>query len=130
MRVLSDLWGTLQNAFRVNRATLDASALTANRTFTLPDAGGQLALAGGGTLATATLTVSPAQYGQASVNVVNASATTLLSVIGMLVPNADWDADDLGDFEITATANAGSIEFCINRPGPIVGDFKVAYQLG
>lgn len=46
-----------------------------------------------------------------------------------LAPNADWDADDLADFEVFAQANAGSIDFCIAWPGPIVGDFKLLYQL-
>lgn len=39
-----DLLGTLQTAFRVGKASLNASALTALRTHTLPDASGTLAL--------------------------------------------------------------------------------------
>lgn len=39
-----DLLGTLQTAFRVGKSSLNASALTALRTHTLPDASGKLAL--------------------------------------------------------------------------------------
>lgn len=42
-----DILGTLATTFRVARATLDASSLTANRTLTLPDASGTLALTAG-----------------------------------------------------------------------------------
>jgi hypothetical protein len=41
--ILSDLAGTLRDALRVAKATLDASALTASRTYTLPDKSGTLA---------------------------------------------------------------------------------------
>lgn len=44
LRWLSDLIGTKQNQFSVFRALLDASGLTAARTFALPDAAGTLAL--------------------------------------------------------------------------------------
>jgi hypothetical protein len=41
---LSDLVGTLRSAFKINRANIDASGLTAARSFALPDQGGTLAL--------------------------------------------------------------------------------------
>lgn len=41
---LSDLLGTLKETFRIGRATLDASALTANRTLTIRDQAGTVAL--------------------------------------------------------------------------------------
>lgn len=47
MRILSDLIKTLQSTFGINKATLDASGLTAARTFTLPDQSGTLAIGGG-----------------------------------------------------------------------------------
>ena len=63
LSILSKLRGTLQSAFGINRATLDASALTAARSYTLPDQSGTVALlsdiAGGGiSLAEARKTVS------------------------------------------------------------------------
>ena len=44
-----DLVGTVKNSFKIglNKATVDASGLTAARTFTLPDSSGTLALSGG-----------------------------------------------------------------------------------
>ena len=44
---LPDILGTLATMFRVGRATLDSSSLTANRTLSLPDASGTLALTAG-----------------------------------------------------------------------------------
>lgn len=44
MKVLSDLIGTLQRAFSIGPATLDAQALTGPRTLALPDASGTVAL--------------------------------------------------------------------------------------
>ncbi len=44
LRWLSDLVGTKLTSFRINRATVDSSALTASRNYTLPDVGGQIAL--------------------------------------------------------------------------------------
>jgi len=44
MGVLKNLAGTVLAAFGIGRVTLDASAATAARTITLPDASGQLAL--------------------------------------------------------------------------------------
>lgn len=45
-RFLSDLAGTLLSAFRIASATLNSAALTAARTFTLPNQGGVLARVG------------------------------------------------------------------------------------
>jgi hypothetical protein len=44
MATYSDLNGVTGNSFAVDDATLDASGLTAARTFTLPDASGTVAL--------------------------------------------------------------------------------------
>lgn len=43
-KLSSDLIGTLLNTLRINRATIDASGLSAARSFTLPDVEGQIAL--------------------------------------------------------------------------------------
>jgi hypothetical protein len=50
--ILSSLLGTLKSTFRVNKATLDASGLTAARSFTLPDVAGQVMLGSGTTKVT------------------------------------------------------------------------------
>ena len=77
----------------------------------------------------ANVSVSPAQYTQAVVNVPDAAVSTSSNVLATLAPNADWDADCLADLTITAQANTGSIDFCIARTGPVVGNFKIIYQL-
>lgn len=46
----TDLRGTVKNLFSIKLATLDASGLTAARTFTLPDGGGTLARKFAGTI--------------------------------------------------------------------------------
>ena len=85
---------------------------------------------GAAAITTANVTIAPAQFMQAVGNVVDANVTPTTSVMPALAPNADWDADDLAEFEVIAQANAGSIDFSIARLGPIVGDFKIIYQLG
>lgn len=44
MGLFLDLLGTLRDTLRIKRATLDASGLTAARTYTLPDAAGTFAM--------------------------------------------------------------------------------------
>jgi hypothetical protein len=46
MGLIADFLGTLRPSFRIGHATLDASALTAARTYTLPDASGVPSLVG------------------------------------------------------------------------------------
>lgn len=47
MGFFSNLLGTLENMFKIGRGNVDASGLTASRTFSLPDQSGTLALQGG-----------------------------------------------------------------------------------
>ena len=75
------------------------------------------------------ISVVPAQFSQAVVIVANANVLAGSNVLVALAPNDDWDADDLADLSITAHANDDSIDFCLSRPGPIVGNFKIIYQL-
>lgn len=89
-----------------------------------------LALRSTAAVTVANVSIAPAQYTQAVVNVPDAAVASTSSVLAALAPNADWDADDLADLTLTAQANTGSIDFCIARPGPIVGNFKIIYQLG
>jgi hypothetical protein len=91
----------------------------------------QAALDAKPSIASATLSVVTAAYGHA-VAVVSATGVTAGSKIvgAQLQPNTDWDADDLADFSVTATPLTDQIEFTINRPGPIVGDFSISYMVG
>ena len=78
----------------------------------------------------ASLTVNPAQYGHAEVVVADAGATAASRVLVQLVPNADFDADDLADVGVTASCATGSITMTLHRDGPIVGTYTVTYLLG
>lgn len=77
---------------------------------------------------TATLSVPVAARGHAVVSLSVAGIVPDSNVIAQLLPNADWDADDLADITVTPTPVTGAIEFTLSRGGPIVGNFKVAYQ--
>lgn len=84
---------------------------------------------GGSAAAIANVTTPVGTFGQAQFNVVNALSTVANIVTCQLNPNDDYDLDDLDGFEIHAQAQDGSIDFVISADGPIVGDFKISYQL-
>lgn len=91
----------------------------------------QVALLSGGGVPTTVVTVNvtPAKYFECATNVVDASVSASSIIAARLVPNDDFEADDLSDFVLQATPLLGSIDFLIVRNGPIVGDFKIAYQV-
>lgn len=76
--------------------------------------------------AVAVVTVALGWY-QVHVTVADAIVVGASKILCQLVPNADWDADDLSDLAVYATALEGSIIFTITRPGPIVGTFLIIY---
>lgn len=82
---------------------------------------------GGATLYIASLTISPAQMLEASSSVSVAGVTAASKVFAQLVPNTDWDADDLAGYAVVATPGVDSITFALSGPGPIVGTFSVVY---
>lgn len=90
------------------------------------------AFGGGGAAATffASVSITPAVQYQAAAAVTDALISSTSKVMCQLAPNADWDADDLTDFEVFATPAAGSVVFTITRPGPIVGTFLILYTIG
>ena len=77
---------------------------------------------------TASVTIAPAVNFEASVTVTAASITPTHRVLAWLTPNADWDADDLAGYTVTATPGTGSIDFLIAGPGPIGGTLDITYQ--
>jgi hypothetical protein len=85
---------------------------------------------GGGGLQNVAVSVVPAKFREATV------ATTALGVVPTnrimcaLAANPDWDADELLDFGVRAEAGTDQIIFNIQRPGPIVGEFLINYQIG
>ena len=68
-----------------------------------------------------------AKYSQAMANVAESTITAESFVSAWIVPNTEWDADDLVGYSVIATPQAGSIDFYIFCNGPIVGDFKLNY---
>jgi hypothetical protein len=63
------------------------------------------------------------------VTVVDAASTALSKVSCYLSPNGDWDLDEIVEFSISAQPSEESIDFCIEREGPIVGAFTINYRL-
>ena len=85
---------------------------------------------GGGSVQKVELTVSTAVQRQAQITMSVPGTLATQTVICQLVPNADWDADDLADLSVRAEAATDQIIFTITRDGPLVGSFAVAYQIG
>lgn len=79
--------------------------------------------------ATATLTVNPAAFGHVEVVVSDANATATRTCLASLVPNADFDADDLSDVSLLATCGSGTITFTLSREGPLVGTYAITYLI-
>jgi hypothetical protein len=85
---------------------------------------------GGGSVQKVELTVATAVQRQAQITMAVPGTLATQTVICQLVPNADWDADDLADLSVRAEAATDQIIFTITRDGPLVGSFAVAYQIG
>jgi len=77
----------------------------------------------------ASLSVTPAQWAHAVVSVADTNATPTRRCLAHLVPNADYDADDLADYDLTAECTSGAILFTLSRNGPLVGPYAVTYLL-
>ena len=85
---------------------------------------------GGGTamaIQATTVNFPVANYAHATVNVVAAGVTPTSRVLAWLAPNADWDADDLVGYSVTAVPKTGSIDFCISGIAPLIGNFDIYY---
>ncbi len=86
---------------------------------------------GGASITTVNETIAIAVFGIATVLVADVGTTAASRIVGaQLQPNQDWEADDLGDLELTATPLVDQIEFTIHRPGPIVGGVTISYIRG
>jgi len=87
------------------------------------------AAGGGGSIAQSTLAVATIQLGAADIVVAVPGVTGTSKILAQLVPNAEWDADDLAEISVVPTPGTDQITFTILRNGPIVGDFAVNYQV-
>jgi hypothetical protein len=84
---------------------------------------------GGSATYSVTLSVTPAQYDEAIINIIDANSTALSYISCFLIPNEDNDLDDLIGFNVKAEAKAGSIDFMLHSDGAIVGNYQVVYQI-
>ena len=86
---------------------------------------------GGGGVALAILSTTVncpvANYAHATINVAASAVTTVSRVLAWLAPNAEWDADDLVGYSVTAVPKTGSIDFCLSGNAPLVGNFDIYY---
>lgn len=78
---------------------------------------------------TASLAITPAQFRHATVTIADANATTGRTCHPHLIPNADFDADDLGEILVVAECGSGTITFTLTTAGPLVGTYAVTYLL-
>lgn len=81
------------------------------------------------TRGTADLVLATAQFGHADVTVADANATATMTCFASLVPNADFDADDLSGVTVIGAPASGSITFTLSCDGPLVGTYAVTYLL-
>ncbi len=84
---------------------------------------------GGGTSTRVTLTPPAGTKGQYTQNVTIAGVTASSNLFCTLVPNDDFDADELEDLVLRVTPLAGSADFTILRDGPLGGNILAAYTV-
>ena len=86
---------------------------------------------GGGGVALAILSTTVnfpvANYAHGLKSVAAAGVTTASRVNAWLAPNAEWDADELVGYTVTAVPKTGSIDFCLSGIAPLVGNFDIYY---
>lgn len=76
-----------------------------------------------------TVNVPTGKHKQAEVSIAFPGALSSNVVSCFLVPNLEWDADDLTDLTVSGQAGTDAITFLISRNGPIVGNFLIAYKV-
>jgi hypothetical protein len=79
------------------------------------------------------VTITPVQYDSALVTVADSQATEQSLITAQVHPNIDFDADDLSDITVSATAGVlnGTVDLTIcSNLGPLVGTYKISYLVG
>jgi hypothetical protein len=76
------------------------------------------------------INIATAKFGVVEVNYPLIGINVSNYFVCQLLPNEDWDSDDLADFSISALALADAIVFTLSQDGPIVGQFDIAYIKG
>lgn len=85
---------------------------------------------GSATITQALITLPYSMGGLTTVNVVNAGVSAVSKIISELVATVENEADDIDDWEITATPLAGSVDFNVFCPAPFGGQVSVNYMIG
>lgn len=127
MGYFSDLLGTVLTSFKIGRATLSASSLTANRSLSLPDVGGVLVVNSNGVI---DRTVGIVIDGGGSVIT---TGTKGYLVVGFSGTITGWDivADQSGTIVIDVwKTTAGSVPTVANKISSSAGPNLSAAQVG
>jgi hypothetical protein len=85
---------------------------------------------GGGTalaIQATTVNFPVANYAHGLKSVAAAGVTTASRVNAWLAPNAEWDADELVGYTVTAVPKTGSIDFYLSGIAPLIGNFDIYY---
>lgn len=75
------------------------------------------------------ITVAPASYDQFEFSISDLSVTPSSIIICNLVPNSEWDADDLMEYKVIAQPTSGSVQFTLLCDGPLVGNYTITYSI-
>ena len=89
------------------------------------------AAGGGGAVVSARVTITPppATRGQYTQSFAAPGVTPASNVFCSLVPNQNFDIDELDDLQIHAQPLTNSIRFTVTRRGPIGNNILVAYTV-
>lgn len=90
-------------------------------------AGGSISISAG--IYQQTVNIPTGEHKQAEVSIAFPGVLSSNVVSCFLVPNLEWDVDDLADLTVSGQAGTDAITFLISRNGPIVGDFLIAYKV-
>jgi hypothetical protein len=95
--------------------------------------GSQAGTSGGGgsaTISQALVTLPYSRGGLTVANVVNVGVSASSKIIVNLAGTDENEADDIDDWVVTATPQAGSIDFNIYCPGPFGGSVAINCMIG
>lgn len=143
MLFISDLLGTLRSTYRIAKATLDSSDLTAARVHTLPDASGTIALTSSWPVSMAVDDVSGLTYSFVAGDLGRAKRFTNAAGCTVTIPTglgtgwtAVWERSSTagsitfdGNATLVASNGSGSLVASVGRAGAIVSEATDTYQI-
>lgn len=107
----------------------DAGAVLAKNTATDFDFGWAVPSVSGLTVKSADITINAAGYDSVTENIAEPGVTESSKINAWLVPNSDFEADDLFGYSVIARPLIDSIDITICDSGPIVGTFTINYTV-